>query len=225
MIDIICKKCSIEFEAKTRVTKYCVQCGKEIRRERCREYKRKNKQKISEYNAKYKSDNKEKISEYNARYNSENREAIQKRQTEQHKVRRKTDMGYKMTICLKNRLSRFYKGEQASIKDLIGCPMEFLLKWFEYNFSEDMCWENHGVVWQIDHVIMCSLFDLNSYEERKKCFNWMNLRPLKSSINMSRKKIDVFDLTKHELKIKSYNEENKIFGQMATKFLEKSKNG
>ena len=47
---INCKKCHCDLEVSTYVTKYCKNCCIQIQRERCKEYKRKNKEQISIYN-------------------------------------------------------------------------------------------------------------------------------------------------------------------------------
>ena len=69
---MLCKRCkmvkkSTEFY-KTR-TYYCKECNREM----CRNYKTRNKDKISRYNKKYKLKHKEEISVYNKKYNIENR--------------------------------------------------------------------------------------------------------------------------------------------------------
>ena len=66
-----------------------------------------------------------------------------------------------------------------------GCDMEFLKKWFEFLFTDDMSWNNYGS-WHIDHVIPCASFDLINEEAIQKCFNWKNLRPCWSKENMEK---------------------------------------
>jgi hypothetical protein len=41
-----------------------------------------------------------------------------------------------------------------------------------------MNWNNHGLVWELDHIIPISSFNLLNPEEQKKCFHYSNLRPL-----------------------------------------------
>ena len=54
-----------------------------------------------------------------------------------------------------------------------------------------MTLENYGSVWQIDHCLPIASFNLLDENEMKKCFNWINLRPMYSNENNLKKaKID-----------------------------------
>ena len=35
--------------------------------------------------------------------------------------------------------------------------------------------ENHGSIWQFDHIISCSYFIFLDETQMRKCFNWINL--------------------------------------------------
>ena len=59
----------------------------------------------------------------------------------------------------------------------LGCTIPFFKKWIEYQFKDNMNWENYGL-WELDHVKPCSSFLLEKEEEQLKCFNWTNLQPL-----------------------------------------------
>ena len=51
--------------------------------------------------------------------------------------------------------------------------------------------ENYGSVWQIDHCLRIASFNLLVENDMKKCFNWINIRPMYSNENNSKKaKID-----------------------------------
>ena len=41
-----------------------------------------------------------------------------------------------------------------------------------------MSMENYGKVWHLDHCLAITSFNLLDENEKKKCFNWINLRPM-----------------------------------------------
>ena len=233
MIEIICKICQNKFNVKFKKS-MCDECFKAKRREQCREYKKRNKDKIAEYNKKYKLNNKESISVYNKEYNIKNRKTIQERKTKQEKKRRHTDPAFKLSFIVKNRFKKLYKGIQKyDIKNILGCSYNNYVKWIEFNFTGDMSWDNHGKLWHIDHVLFCCLFNHTDEKDIRICFNWKNTRPLLASVNLKRRHICNHDLLCHEIKL-HYFEKNNIdgylhinfdFAYLTTKLLEKSCNG
>lgn len=65
-----------------------------------------------------------------------------------------------------------------STQELIGISFIELRNYLERLFEPHINWENHGKVWEIDHIIPCSLFDLKYKEAQLLCCNYKNLRPL-----------------------------------------------
>lgn len=209
----ICKRCNIEKECPYNKI-YCRECQNLF----SKEYKQKNKDKIKEYNKNYKKENKDKIKEYNKNYNINNRLVIQDRQTKNNKERRKNDIKYKLTINLRNRIKKFFKGEISSSK-YIECSMETFQQWLSYQFEQDMNFENYGTLWHLDHVIPCSLFDFNNELEKYYCFNWSNYRPLYKNKNLSRQnKLTYNDILLHDIRIKSFIFKNKNINLNIHKF-------
>jgi len=213
-----CSKCKVDknINGFVKNKSYCRICARLM----CKVYKEKNKEKISQYNKKYKLENKEKISEYNKQYNIDNRKEIQKRHTEYLKNKRKTDIHYKISVVLRNRIKSLLKGEKRKKTiELLGCDLNFFQNWLKYQLVDTMTLENHGKIWHIDHVIPCAKFDLKNIEEQKKCFNWTNLQPMFSSENMSKKdNIILKDIFAHEIKLYSFIIKNKINTKKIIKF-------
>jgi hypothetical protein len=205
-----CKRCKqtkklSEFYSPKQKKNYCKECGREM----CRSYKARNKAKISAYNKEYKKNNKESISVYNKNYNIENRATIQKRHTPYLRERRKTNINYKLSVTLRNRIKKLVKGERKSL-DFIGCDLEFFKKWFTYQFKDDMTFKNHGNIWHIEHVIPCKVFDLTNETEKDICFNWTNLQPMHASENWSKGgRINESEVRDHKNTLKKFIELNK----------------
>lgn len=99
--------------------------------------------------------------------------------------RYREDVEYKITVLLRGRLSNAIKNNknQNNIKklktlELIGCNIEFLKEYLQMLFLEGMTWNNHGEIWEIDHIIGCINFDLTDPIQQYKCFHYTNLQPL-----------------------------------------------
>lgn len=225
MVLIVCSICKKTIDMPNKRFKMCVECSRQKRLDRCKDYKLKNKEHISQYNHTWKKENKINVCNYNREYNIVNRDKIQNRQTIQHKDRRKTDIEYKMSIILRNRLRKFYTGKNPNFKDIIGLSYKEFIYWIEHNFTSEMNWENHGTYWHIDHVIPCSWFKLSELNERMVCFNWMNMRPLEGIKNLSRKNVcTIGELLNHEISAKNFNK-SVNFKPLITKLFEKLNNG
>lgn len=41
-----------------------------------------------------------------------------------------------------------------------------------------MNWDNHGEIWEIDHIKPCDSFNLTDIEQQKQCFHYTNTQPL-----------------------------------------------
>jgi len=57
-----------------------------------------------------------------------------------------------------------------------GLDIENIRKWFEYQFTDDLNWNNFGKQWQFDHIIPVNYFDQAIEEELRLCWNFINLR-------------------------------------------------
>ena len=186
-------------------------CKKCLNKE-CREYKKKNRDKISVYNKQYKNDIKDEIKEYNHDYNLANREAIQKRQSAYQKERKKTDPVFKLAGCLRNRLRVCLKTRnRKSTKELTGCEYAFVRDWLQSQFIDDMTFENHGEKWHIDHVLPCAKFNMLDEEEQRRCFNWTNLQPMFADDNLTKNdRVSMKEVNIHIKKVKKYMKENDL---------------
>lgn len=210
MVVINCSSCKKQIEVKNKRFKLCSTCKKERSLKRARDWKKKNSQKDKEITRKWREEHKEETSEYNSKYNVENREEIQARQTKQHRERKEIDLNYKLATDYRSYLSNFmrsYQNESYHFK----FKKDFLIKWFTF-LNPKFIIQNYGVGgWNIDHIIPCSMFNLENENELKQCFHWSNLQPLKSIDNLKKgTKITKEEIDILESKLNQFINENDI---------------
>lgn len=106
-----------------------------------------------------------------------------------HYVKRRTVPSGRIEDSLRSRLYLMISNhiKSASVLNLTGCSLEFLVGYLEAKFKKGMSWENYGIHgWHIDHIKPCCKFDLSKEEEQRKCFNYTNLQPLWAKENLSK---------------------------------------
>lgn len=200
----ICTDCNIEKdidqyrkikEKRTKnISEYlCSKC-KDCEKKRSLSNYYKNKEKYDNYSKIYKQENKDKINETRRKYTN--------KKMENPYERLKRNLKTLLCIKLKNNKSKkslFYLGENV----------ENIKKWIEFNWKDDMTWENYGKYWEIDHSLPVKCFDMKNDEDVKICFSWMNLIPLEKSINLKKSnKILSPRILYQEIKLRDYCKKN-----------------
>jgi len=103
------------------------------------------------------------------------------------------------------------KRNSDSCRDIIGCSIQFFREWIEFQFYDNISWENQGKHWHLDHVIPCITFDLVDINQQRFCFNWKNYQPLRSDKNQSkRNKRCLYMEMLQELKAKVFVKQNDL---------------
>ena len=70
----------------------------------------------------------------------------------------------------------------------IGCSPDFLRNHLEKQFRLGMTWDNHGEVWEVDHIIPLSAWDFKNHPEHIfKASHYSNLQPLFRGENLTKK--------------------------------------
>lgn len=110
---------------------------------------------------------------------------LSKNKSAYRKYKWETDLNYRLTVLLRNRLRTAlkYHKKQDKTLTLLGCSIAYLKQYLSSKFLFGMSWENHGE-WHIDHIKPCRLFDLRKKSEQQKCFHYTNLQPLWAIDNM-----------------------------------------
>jgi hypothetical protein len=122
-----------------------------------------------------------------------------------------TNMNYRLKKSIAARLRDVLKLSAISKTDStmnhIGCNIQYLREWFEYNFTAEMTWDNYASYWSIDHIIPVRKFDLTNDTEKLQCWNWTNLMPVTIHYNSSKKDIDMEQIQTILQKIEKFKEE------------------
>ena len=94
----------------------------------------------------------------------------------------KTDLNFKLASYMRNRLYKAYKSQNVKQTNktfnLLGFDLSFFKRLIIHQLYGNMTEENYGSVWQIDHCLAIASFNLLDVNEMRKCFNWINLRPM-----------------------------------------------
>ncbi len=114
----------------------------------------------------YKKTRREKERPYFAKYNRE---------------RRKIDPQWTIQNRLRSRMAhaiRVQRGKKSTkTYELTGCTIQQLCAHIESKFKPGMTWENRNL-WEIDHVMPLSKFNLLDESQQRAAFHFSNLEPL-----------------------------------------------
>ena len=98
------------------------------------------------------------------------------------KKKKDSDLNFKLAHNLRVRTNKAFKSlnvrKANKTFDLLGCSHLFFKNWIIHQFYGNMTLENYGSVWQIDHCLAVTYFNLLDENDIKKCFNWVNLRTM-----------------------------------------------
>jgi len=178
-----CKECHISYrninkEKNSNKQKEYYLLNKDKHKERCKEWMENNKQSFKNYIKQYYQSNREILLEKSKEYQTKNKD----KHAEYIKNRYQTDINFrlrkKLTTTLWNNLKKQKTNKLLSIIPLLGCTVDECKQYLESQFKPEMNWNNHGEIWEIDHIKPCSSFDLTDIEQQKQCFHYTNLQPL-----------------------------------------------
>lgn len=178
----VCDRC---LECRDKMVQYKRQHADEIK-ERRKTYLEETKEHVKERYRKYCENNREKFCQYQANY----RES-------------KPEFRIRSSQC--GRLNELLKHKSYSTKMYLGVPITIVRSWLEFNFTENINWENHGKYWHIDHVIPCKLWNLLNEQEAMYCFSWMNIIPKERGRNIGKQhKLVPHEVIRQEFTVKKF---------------------
>ena len=130
------------------------------------------------YDIDYRERNREKIQLNKKNYFENNRQELYNK----IKKRKDEDNNFRLACCLRKRVSNAFKAQTVrktnKTFDLLGCSHSFLKLRIESQLSGEKTNKNYGSVWCLDHCLAVASFNLLDENDMKKCFNWLNLRPM-----------------------------------------------
>ena len=140
----------------------------------------------------YYLDNRDQIIENHKNYKKQNREIV----NIYEKNKRKADLHDKIACNLRSRTNKAFKSQTVrktnKTFDLLGCSQSFFKRSIIHQLYGNMTLENYGSVWQFDHCLPIVSFNFLDENDVKKCFDWLNLKPMYSNENNSKKdKVDM----------------------------------
>lgn len=149
-------------------------------KEKIKLYQEEHKEEIAEQRKKYREEHKEEIKEKYQK--NKKKDSFKQRRRKYQNNKLKNDINYKLYKNISHRIRLAIKADNNAKSEktlkLLGCSIEFVRKHLEKNFTEEMTWENHGKIWQIDHIIPCAFFKFSDPKQQEYCFNYKNLQPL-----------------------------------------------
>lgn len=142
----------------------------------------------------WRNENKEKFLDCCKRYRS--KENVKVYTNEKKKEKYNADENYKQSLLLRNIVRNLINGTTKNPSrrslELTGCSQQQFKQWIEYNFIDEMNWDNYGDYWNLDHIVPVSSFDLTKEEDMLLCFQWSNTAP-----EISKKNYEKFNKIDH----------------------------
>ena len=210
-----CKKCCTlkELERRNKDHKSYLEYSAKYRAEnkdKIKTFYEENKMLILENCKEYRETHKEQIKEYKNIYYQQEEDKI--RVNEKLRLRKEIDPQFKLITKIRSCISTYLRGRKSnSTKELMDCDEKFLKEWIEYQFDNNMSWDNYGTYWHIDHVIPLAFFNLDNTEEHFIACHWSNLRPLEAHENLSKNsRIRKHDVLPHLEIIEKFNKKMNV---------------
>ena len=123
-------------------------------------------------------------------FNTKCNVCLKKHQTKHRKYRMKHDELYAFKVKIRGSISSGFKRKnykkETKTESILGCTWEYAKKHIESRFLPGMTWENHGILWDIDHIIPMAI--AKTQKEVLLLNNINNLQPLWSEDNRWKKK-------------------------------------
>jgi hypothetical protein len=167
-----CKKCHY-IQVKANRNNY-----KEYDKKYADDYNKLNQQNIKEKQKNWRLNNPD---YYKIKRNNE-REKFNYYDNQYKKNKRINDINFKLKDCISSNINfnlKKYKNDKTdSYINYLGCTIEYYVDYLSPYLKPEMDWGNYGIIWEIDHIVPISTFDMSVEENIYKAFNYNNTQPL-----------------------------------------------
>lgn len=97
---------------------------------------------------------------------------------------------YKITVAIRKNIHAYTKRfgkikNKKHTENILKCDFQTFKEHIEKLFTKEMCWDNYGHIWHIDHIIPISLAE--TLEEFYILNNFTNLRPMLANDNIKKR--------------------------------------
>lgn len=186
-----CKSCRSsylkKYKVETQYDKIYYDNNKEIRKEKQKEWVNNNKEKYNKYQNNYQKQNKYQSQKI---YFEKNKSELMEKGYIRRNERIKNNLLYKLRLRIStdicNRLKRSFISKNTTTVNYLGCDIKYYKEYLTNKLYPEMNWENYGNIWEIDHIIPISKFDMSVEENIYAAFNYNNTQPLFKTTDIAR---------------------------------------
>lgn len=187
-----CNRCNLdkdisEFYKKGDSTRpECKSCTNKVNKE----YKKNNRDFVNQLKRKYhQSENGKKVDKkYSDNYKKNMPTSVKDKLRQTHKTwcnyQYNNNSKYKLIVSIRNLIGKSFRGSKKPMKteSILGCTIGEFRIHIEKQFTEGMCWENHGK-WHLDHIVPISwakgeaeILEFNHYTNFKPMWGIDNIK-------------------------------------------------
>jgi hypothetical protein len=102
----------------------------------------------------------------------------------------------RLQIAMRRQYSLPANGKEIGI--LLGIDKQGFINHVNRFLIDSMTVENFGNVWSLDHIVPVELFDLSNIDEKRLCYNYLNIMPMFNNDNRMKGASIHFSLQKLE---------------------------
>ncbi len=143
-----------------------------------------NKAQIQAKNRKWHAENRTSANAVSKAWKESNPERNREYKRKWNRERYHSDPAFRLKSVIRARLNKHIGALSGGrikagspVRDL-GCSIVALISYVEAKFAPGMSWDNHGTVWELDHIEPLASFDLTSRTQFLRACCYMNLQPL-----------------------------------------------